>query len=280
MTKLENDINECKVKRVIVAGDSWTYGSEIRDPDLPESVNDWDAPNDAYRLPRIWPNKLGNLLGTTDVVNLSYPAASNDQIVRNLVGWLTEHYLSPGKSTEELLVVVGFTSPERKDFYYKNPEENNSWWFTMWPMWGHKYLQPPIEKFAKLYIEYFYNAEEYTHRYLHQIFYLQNLFKTYNIKFVFFQAFYQRADLHIKQWRDEPYTRHYRGQPDSLVWDMIDPVCFMHKNDEIQSFHNYIKAKDPDPYARVSISGMHPSELGHTWWAEHVYEYIKENKIC
>ena len=78
-----------KFKRLVVSGDSWTYGSEIRDPKLPESVKDWDEPNDAYRLPKIWPTKLGNYLGVDDVVNLSYPAASNDRIVRNLVGWLT-----------------------------------------------------------------------------------------------------------------------------------------------------------------------------------------------
>ena len=98
-------------KRLVVSGDSWTYGSEIRDPKLPESVKDWDEPNDAYRLPKIWPTKLGNYLGVDDVVNLSYPAASNDRIVRNLVGWLTQEYLATKRDTSELFVVVGFTSP-------------------------------------------------------------------------------------------------------------------------------------------------------------------------
>ena len=109
-----------KFKKLVVAGDSWTYGSEIRDPKLPTSVNDWDEPNDAYRLPRIWPTKLGAHLDAEEVINLSYPAASNDRIVRNLVGWLTQEYLSTGKDTSELFVVVGFTSPERKDFYYRD----------------------------------------------------------------------------------------------------------------------------------------------------------------
>jgi hypothetical protein len=143
-------------------------------------------------------------------------------------------------------------------------------------MWGHNYQQENISKFAKMYIDYFYNHEESTHRYLNQIFYLQNLFKQHHIKFLFFQSFYQVKDLHIRQWRDEPYARHYVGQVDSLIWDMIDPVTFMHKNDEIQSFHNYIMKKDPEK----ALALMHPSEIAHTWWADHVYEYCKENNLC
>lgn len=269
-----------KIKKLIVAGDSWTYGSEIRDPALPQSVNDWDDPNDAYRLPRIWPTKLGKHLNIDDVVNLSYPAASNDRIIRNLVGWLTQEYLSVGKDTSELLVVVGFTSPERKDFYYRDiNDKHRHFWYTLWPMWKHKYPQQELNQFAELYAAYMWNSEEYTHRYLQQVFYLQTLFKQYGIEHLFFQAFYQRNDMHIRQWTDDPYNRHYQGQPDEMVWNMIDPIRFMHKNDEIHSFHNYIIKKDASPGQRDSILNMHPSELGHTWWADHINEYGKENNL-
>lgn len=269
-----------KIKKLIVAGDSWTYGSEIRDPALPQSVNDWDDPNDAYRLPRIWPTKLGKHLNIDDVVNLSYPAASNDRIIRNLVGWLTQEYLSVGKDTSELLVVVGFTSPERKDFYYRDiNNKHRHFWYTLWPMWKHKYPQQELNQFAELYAAYMWNSEEYTHRYLQQVFYLQTLFKQYGIEHLFFQAFYQRNDMHIRQWTDDPYNRHYQGQPDEMVWNMIDPIRFMHKNDEVHSFHNYIIKKDASPGQRDSILNMHPSELGHTWWADHINEYGKENNL-
>lgn len=277
MTKLYQGTDKFNRFRLIVSGDSWTYGSEIRDPLLPNTVNDWDEPNDSYRIPRIWPTKLGNLLGTNDVVNLSYPAASNDRIVRHTVGWLTENYISNNVPTDNIFVIVGLTSPERKDFYYR--DDNNNFWFTLWPMWEHKYPQHQINTFAKLYIQNFYNVEESTHRYLNQIFYLQNFFKNYKIKHLFFQAFYQKKDLHIQQWKDVPYVRNYNGQPDQIIWNLIDPITFMHKNDEIHSFHNFIKNKDSDPNFSNAIKGMHPSEQGHTWWAEHIYEYIKEHKL-
>ena len=133
-------------KRLVVSGDSWTYGSEIRDPKLPESVKDWDEPNDSYRLPKIWPTKLGNHIGVDDVVNLSYPAASNDRIVRNLVGWLTQEYLAPKRDTSELFVVVGFTSPERKDFYYRNINNKfEHFWYTLWPV-SYTHLTLPTNR--------------------------------------------------------------------------------------------------------------------------------------
>lgn len=265
------------IKKLVVIGDSWTYGSEIRNPELPSTVNDWDEPNDSYRLPRIWPTKLGQMIGVNETVNLSYPAASNDRSVRHLVGWLTEHYLKPGKSTDELFIVVGLTSPERKDFYYKGKEGN--WWFTLWPMWRHKYPQEDINRLAEPYIENFYNSEEYIHRYIHQIFYLQNLFKQYNIKHLFFQAFYQKENLHIKKWVDQTYMRDYNGQPDQFIWDMIDPIRFMNKDIEPHSFHNYIMDRANDEGVENPLLAMHPNELSNTWWAENIYQYCKENKL-
>ena len=265
------------IKKLVVVGDSWTYGSEIRDPLLPSTVNDWDEPNDAYRIPKIWPSKLGEMMAVDEVINLSYPAGSNDRSVRSLVGWLTQEYLVPGKDTSELFVVVGLTSPERKDFFYKDENMNN--WITIWPMWSHDYAQEPLRRFGRLYAEYFWNQEESTHRYINQVFYLQTLFKQYNIKFLFFQAFYQYKDLHIKQWCDDPYARHYQGQPDKMIWDMIDNKRFMHKDNGCLSFHNYITTKDTSTDNNQSILSMHPSELGHTWWAEHMQEYINEHGL-
>jgi len=265
--------------KLIVAGDSWTYGSEIKDPSLSNNINYFDQENDSYRLANIWPTKLGNMLDADDVINLSSPAASNDRIVRHLLGWLTENYLKDNKPTDKLFVVVGLTSPERKDFYYKSEEDKADDWYTLWPMWEHKYHEKNFNRFARAYIENLYNPEEYTHRYINQIFYLQTVFRQYNIKHLFFQAFYQYKDLQIRNWIDSPYARNYTNQPDLYMWNLIDPIRFMHKEDETQSFHNYIINKDQTPNKKDSILDSHPSELGHTWWADHVYDYCKCNNL-
>jgi hypothetical protein len=276
MTKFDKDISNPRPTRLVVVGDSWTYGSEIRDPILPETVKDWDKENDNYRTARIWPTKLAEFLGVKDLVNLSYPAASNDKIVRNLIGWLTQEYFNDNRPTDDLFVAVGFTSPERKDFYYKN--NKTGFWFTVWPMWRHLYPQPELNEFSEIYMTYLFNQEESTHRYLNQVFYLQTVLNHYKIKHIFFQSFYQRKDLHIRQWIDDPYARHYNGQPDQMIWNMIDPVSFIHKDQEIHSFHNYILQFETNE--NKVIQGQHPNEYGHTLWAEHIFQYIVENKLC
>ena len=268
-----------KMRKLVVIGDSWTYGSEIRDPKLPKEVNDWDSQNDEYRLPRIWPTKLTKLLGFDECINLSYPAASNDRSVRVLMNWLTQEYFSKNKSTDEIFVIVGLTSPERKDFYYKDEDNNDSFWMTMWPMWKHDYLQKPINKFADMYVRYFWNQEEYANRYVNQLFQLQNLFEKYNIKYLMFQAFYQSTQIGFRDWKDNPYIRNYNSTVDKLIWDMIDPIKFVNKEDEIHSFHNYIVNRDISEDKKVSLLDMHPSETGHTWWSEYLYEYINKHKI-
>jgi hypothetical protein len=96
---------------------------------------------------------------------------------------------------------------------------------------------------------------------------------------LFFQAFYQYKDMHIRQWVDDPYSRNYQSQPDKMVWDMIDEKRFVNKNTEPHSFHNYILNRDATPDKSACILNMHPSELGHTWWAEHLHEYIKDNEL-
>ena len=40
---------------LLTSGDSWTFGSEIKDPTLDSSVSDWDVENNAYRIPKYGP---------------------------------------------------------------------------------------------------------------------------------------------------------------------------------------------------------------------------------
>ena len=74
-----------KEKIILCDGDSWTAG-DIVDPEIfgdkLEHVNHPD--NKQYRLPRVWPGKLGKLLNV-DVENTSVAASSNDAIVRRVV---------------------------------------------------------------------------------------------------------------------------------------------------------------------------------------------------
>lgn len=263
--------------KLIVSGDSWTFGSEIRDPSLPPSVMDWDRENDHYRIPRIWPTKLGNLLGTDDVTNLSYPASSNDRIVRVTKNHIVENFINENKPTDQIFLVVGFTSPERKDFYYKDHDTDN--WITIWPMWDSNYRQKPLMEFHRMYVRYMWNPEEYVNRYVNQVLDLQNFCKVYGIRYLFFQAFYQHKDLMIENWKDSPYTNKSPFATDAMTWNLVDQARFMNKNDRCHSFHNYIMEMDRMLGTRDALITQHPSEKAHTWWAKKIKYYCEENKI-
>ena len=61
------------MKLILCEGDSWTSGDLIN-PELElagkEHPNVNDSSNDDYRLPKVWPHKLGKRLGI-DIVNKS-----------------------------------------------------------------------------------------------------------------------------------------------------------------------------------------------------------------
>ena len=138
-------------------GDSWTSG-DIIDPELfGEDFSHVNHPdNDQYRLPRVWPHKLGKLLGI-EIDNESVAGSSNDAIVRRVVPNVLR--LLKKYKSEEIFVIVGWSSPERKDFYYKGEWDC---WETLYPAQIEQNLpNRDIEKFYKLYLKYYWNPQEY-----------------------------------------------------------------------------------------------------------------------
>ena len=284
------------MKELIIAGDSWSFGSEIINPKFKsDDVTDWDDVNDEYRNSNIYPYYLSKQLNIDNVKNLSFPAYSNDRIVRTLINYLTKYHLINSSNLNDIFVIVGLTSPERKDFYYKN--KNLSQWVTMWPAWEHKYKDHDgMDDFVKSYITFFNNEQEYLNRYLNQVYYLQNFFKSNNIKYLIFQSFYQPTIFHnkISEWEDSPYinlwnnsfhgstdtqqTKYYQGSSEPEIWKLIDDIRFMNKNKKNHSFHGYLidtSTKTNENY----FVGLHPNENAHKLWANNLYFYIKNNNL-
>lgn len=283
------------MSELIVSGDSWSFGSEIVDPSFKnKDIIDWDACNDEYRTSNIWPNILSNELKFDRLKNLSFPAISNDRITRSLVNYITKYYLYEDKPTDDIFVIVGLSSPERKEFFYK---DNQGTWVTLWPAWEHNYSEHVgMSDFAKSYICYFNNVEEYLNRYVNQIYYLQNFFKANNIKYLIFQSFYQPTEFHnkINEWNDTPYitewntsfhgsgdtidSKYYMGSSEPEIWKLIDSTRFMNKNEKNHSFHGYLleqQIKDNNSY----FVGLHPNEKGHKIWSDKLTNYIVKNNL-
>ena len=138
-----------KLKVLLAEGDSWTAG-DIIDPriteDLAGNVN--AKINDNYRLPKVWPHKLATKLGIKSM-NTAVAGSSNDGIVRRVIDNVLN--LLNKYEPHEIKVVIGLTSPERKDFYHK--KDNDYGWDVLYPLDSSELSEERslFKKFIRLY---------------------------------------------------------------------------------------------------------------------------------
>ena len=163
-------------KLILCDGDSWTAG-DIINPELKlineNHANVNDPLNDSYRLPKVWPHKLGKLLNI-DTLNIAHAGSSNDAIVRRTMRKVKDLLLD--YKPEDLFVIIGWSSPERKDFYYDGK------WETLYPAQLKKRNNEVLDNLWKVYTEHFWNKEEYISRFMNQNLYLHYFLKQHNIK--------------------------------------------------------------------------------------------------
>ena len=261
------------MKKILLCdGDSWTAG-DIIDPEIfgdqLEHVNHPD--NRPYRLPRVWPHKLGKLL-EVEVENISVAASSNDAIVRRIVENVLDilkRYDSSG-----VFVIIGWSSPERKDFYFKGDWDGDfiESWETLYPSQPDMHWpSPELKIFFMTYVKWFAHQEEYISRYVDQNLYLHYFLESHNIEHLFFDAFYERGP----------------GGIESSV-DLIDEL----KNIDTNSIKHFLKIRKDffkdKSFKRILVDGggkfkdglwgqdYHPTELGHKLWAEELYKDLKD----
>ena len=264
-----------KLKILLAEGDSWTAG-DIIDPriteDLAGNVN--AKINDNYRLPKVWPHKLATKLGIKSM-NTAVAGSSNDGIVRRVI----DNVLNLLKKYEpqEIKVVIGLTSPERKDFYHK--KDNDYGWDVLYPLDSSE-LSEERALFKKVYSSIYWNKEEYISRYLQSVFLIHQFLQCKGIEHTFFNAFYQDNDgkfgfdfnssielLEASMSRN--YLKHLNIYNLIGVYREIVEDYFC-----LTSFKGYL-----DKFGKNHcFDGMHPNELGHDIWSEYLYQYFTKRK--
>jgi hypothetical protein len=284
-------------KTIICDGDSWVFGSEIVDPQLVEKnpgkhVTGYDflPHNDLYRHNKIFPYYLAEMMDNANVINLAYPADDNGNILRRTIDYITQNYLSQNKSTDNILLIVGWSSPERNNFWFRDSESNLSMNWRLWPQVQH-FDHPAQEEMWGLYVSYLWNIEEYMPRYIHNVMMLQNFCTVHNIDWLCFNSFYQTPGKNITDWNDlniiteldkldsmgyqcqelfrTPFERdniiyNYKSQ-----WELIDSDRFYKKDQPDSTFRSFIEKNVAEPF-----NNWHPSPQGHNAWAKELYDYI------
>lgn len=278
--------------RLVGCGDSWCWGAELVDPSV-EPIPIMKLPTDsfslqfkpenmAYRLKYRYINQFAEKIGANELIDLSKCSYSNDAIVRTLIEWLVNEGYTTGRDTSDLFVSIGWTSPERREFFYKEKWGSDNWIeFGPWSM-DQNHNNPEVDKFMRLYFDNFWNTGEFIHRWIQQVWQTELMLKSLNIKYVMHQAFYHHHTKMIYDWDDKEYVDNYAEvitKSDRKMWESLDSIRFIDKDDpEKGTAHHYMLSKLDNDASKAFIV-FHPSAEGHTVWAEHMYEYCLENKL-
>ena len=287
--------------KIICDGDSWVFGSEIADPKISERYDgtvhpgkyDWLPENDTFRIPKIFTTHLAKIMNA-EVTNLSWPADDNGTILNRTISYITENYIDKKISTTDLFVIIGWSSPERTFFWYKNEKDSRR--FRLWPQVEH-FDFPNQKSMWEYYITYLWNPEEYIPRYIMNVLQFQNFCNVNNIKWLCFNSFYQTPGKNPKDWNDldvsaELQNIHLDGSQyhistdnDNIrhsmtynylpIWNSIDSLRFYKKDLPKNTFRSFIEEKNVYPI----YNGWHPSPESHKIWAEELIIYINENNL-
>lgn len=287
-------------KTILTCGDSFTFGSEIIDPTLsagkPEpyklepminGLTDFSSENDEYRTSRIWPTYLGEL-SKSEVINIAKPAISNQWIYRSTTGWILKNYISKNISTEDLIVVVGWTSTARREFFFVG--ENATYEKTLNVNGDFNLESKEMQEFFKYYALLSDFDTQGVSDFIDYNFNLYNFCQSHNIKYYCFNALpeehhsYQLERFH----RDLNVSKHIENfkyiatcwnrdmYSESLIkWKSIPSSCFIQKDCTLNSFSNYIKVLPLEK----RLHGIHPSPQAHKIWAEVIYDFVFNRNI-
>ena len=268
-------------KVIICDGDSWTGGYEIN-PDL-EGIDGMfvnHPDNDEYRLPKLWPDKLGKKLKDVEIHNIAHAGSSNDGIVRRVIRKVMGMLLE--RRAKDLYVIIGWTSPERKDFFYKNGRTRH--WETMYPAQLQQDFNgdKDLKKFYNIYLEKFWNEEEFLDRYIQQNLFLHYFLKEHKIKHLFFDAFYEAntdsssgivnslsVDDIIQNSHQYDKIEHYALTTEyhKVRQDIVFPI----------SFRNYLLKQEDRRIKQTLFDKYHPSEDGQELWTKQMLSRIKRD---
>jgi len=275
------------MKLILCDGDSWTAG-DIINPELKiineNHANVNDPLNDSYRLPKVWPHKLGKLLNI-DTLNIAHAGSSNDGIVRRTMRKVKELLLD--YEAKDLFVIIGWSSPERKDFYYTGEWDA---WETIHPVSNYQPIpDKDIDTFYEIYRDKFWNEQEYVERYIQQNLLLHYFLKEHNVKHLFFDAFYEtrghRSMFNSLNIDDVIISSGYETESHyALMKYFLNVKKEFSLND---SFRNLLLDKNKVfEYNGEQLNSFkeklfntedhHPSEKGHETWAKNLFKELKD----
>lgn len=235
--------------RVLFAnGCSMCYGTDLFDDPTTRLCT-----NNPARWEVAWPGQLAQILGYTAVNNAGYPGSSNDRILRTTIDWVLNDAPQLLKDGVEVLVVIGWSSPMRREFYI---DEN---WRQLIPY--HDYSDTAGALLNRVYREVAWSDKESAIRFATQVISLKSVLENANIPYFFFNALESLNEIN------------------------------KNSNNELSNYIPVLKTQKFfgsgfDGYEEITQTGKttgknggHPDQQGHAEWARLLAEYLIENGI-
>ena len=230
-------------------GDSWTFGSELRDPDR-DSNNDFDEVSSIYRNIYSWPALLGQQFNL-EVINDGQAGASNHFIIRKAIKGIT-NLLRAGRRP---FVILPWTQLQRLEIWdakaehYVNavgPADSTSPAIAF-DIWGN-------------YSSDFSNVQEF----LQQNILLDGFMKTHNISYLSTNVFKENYELMQKFINDEREFGH----------------LFHHMSSQVgmeQHLYHIALKQIVEQHEGISYGkGGHPLKDGHKIIADYLQAQIEK----
>jgi len=279
------------IKHLVTNGCSWTAGNELEcdpkmddiikqlglvksspnnplDLSLKDSAGNYATSMDKFYDHFNWAGVLKEKLGAEQLTNLSVGAGSNARILRTTTDYVMQ--LSKDQRAETL-VVVGWTTSERDEFYIGEGWQR---WNATQPFsmtvdrltMNDDTLIDKITKIQEDFILYIYNDYASVSKYFQQIYLLSNLLENLNIKYLFFNALPAFWEKGTHAFNVDVKTEF----KEKIDWQNS------HNNflSTTKSMYNFINYRNYPvaPY-------LHPLSLGHADWADCLYKELDLRNI-
>lgn len=256
-------------------GCSWTAGHGIQDHESLQHLNVGEKWN---KLPvYAWPSVLSNILQIPHT-NQSQGAGSNKRMVRTTIDWLHNY---PKENYDKLLVVLGWTTADRNEFYIKEDDNNQGWCIcnsnTLISSYGHplvpyfsKSFLKNIDNWHKDYLTYIFNYKANYTYFFQEMWLMSNLLENLGIKYLFFNSLPWKS-FYIFKHENIDILTEFKVQIEALkkpqILSMRDnmPDERLNVMSEFVRLNEYPMAKD-----------HHTMIEGHDAWAKHLYSELKQ----
>lgn len=257
--------------RLFAYGDSWTEGQGAN-LTKEESINNREE-RKYFRNSKSWPKVLSSLL-ECEHQNQSLTGANNNHIFNTAITDIKSGLVNSGD-----LIIIMWSSSLRDNVSFFPPNEWHTWgnnylkeehstkWFLQQNLTKNHIYNDFLINFKEFYVNELYNQEYYNIVNQNYILFIQKLCEHYQINYFFCDAFDKMID-NVKPQNDK--TNHINKKS---YWNFSKKTF---KNFLMDT--NNSKVWETPQYNILNVPEMHPSEFGYKLIAEHIFEYLNQNK--